>query len=124
MTDVNHSDKIHPCYWPGCGGDTYIMRGSPTRTWVSCNKCDASGPVCERERPAVEAWNSLASCLKSAPKVVTIKRWATVFLDGDDKYVSTGLFEEEVHARTFCDRRTYIDTVEVSITFTDSRGGV
>lgn len=117
MTDV----EINPCYWPNCGGQVDIAIGSKRRRWASCLKCDASGPVCDDGQLAIEAWNSLASRLKPAPKVVTIKRWATVFLDGDDKYVTTGLFEEEVHARTFCDRRTYIDTVEVSITFTDSR---
>lgn len=116
MTDM----KIHPCYF--CGSPAEVC----DHYHIECEgeNCNVYGPSGLSEEAAIEAWNSLASRLKPAPKVVTIKRWATVFLDGDDKYVSTGLFEEEVHARTFCDRRTYIDTVEVSITFTDSRGVV
>lgn len=113
MTDV----KIHDCYF--CGSPVKVYN----RYHIECESegCNVYGPSRLSKEAAIEAWNSLASRLKPAPKVVTIKRWATVFLDGDDKYVTTGLFEEEVHARTFCDRRTYIDTVEVSITFTDSR---
>lgn len=114
--------KIHDCYW--CGKVIGISSNGE-ENWAICrnSKC-AVGPTRATRELAIEAWNSLASRLKPEPKVVTIKRWATVFLDGDDKYVTTGLFEEEVYARTFCDRRTYIDTVEVSITFTDSRGVV
>lgn len=110
--------KPHDCYWPGCGGDTYIMRGSPTRTWVSCKKCDASGPVCERERPAVEAWNSLASCLNSAPKVIKRAAAANIYYDGDGYSVT---FHNSLENAKINRDPYFIDTVEVSITFTDSR---
>ena len=112
--------KINDCYWL-CGGHTRIMFGSATRVYAACDKCDASGPVCDTKDLAIEAWNLLASRLKPAPKVVTLKQWANVYGSGDS-YSTSGLFDCRQNAVAFSDKRNRIDTVEVEITFTDSRG--
>lgn len=118
MTDV----EINPCYWPNCGGQVDIAIGSKRRRWASCLKCDASGPVCDDGQLAITAWNSLASRLKPEPKKVTVKRWMNVYANGSDFIVIANETEEQ--GRRHEDRDNYIDTVEVSITFTDSRGVV
>jgi len=116
--------KIHDCYW--CGKVIGISSNGE-ENWAICrnSKC-AVGPTRATREDAIEAWNSLASRLKPEPKVVTLKRWVNVYpppnpnLQCEYRTSHPGTEQSCLNNR----ENNCLDTVEVSITFTDSRGVV
>ena len=108
--------KPNDCYW--CGDNMTIVE-YPKGNRAHCQRCGTTGPQKQSEYEAITAWNSLASRLKPEPKKVTIRQWANVY-EQRDGFVGLG------HHKTRCEAlnnsgNDCIDTVEVEITFTDSR---
>lgn len=58
------TNELKPCLFCPDGGKPYVISGkcysfeSGNGSKVECEKCQASGPLCETIQEAIEAWNT------------------------------------------------------------------
>ena len=57
---IERVEELKPC--PFCGSSNIVADGQTSLkdSYVSCNECDADGPMRERKQEAIDAWNRRA----------------------------------------------------------------
>lgn len=101
---------------PFCGGKDNHVKGYLSGFSVVCDHCEAEGPQCKAEAPAVEAWNrrtetkealTIDEIMQSGGKPVYFR-----FGDGDEGWAVVEIENDSVYLHG-----PYIDTDEPDIEF-------
>lgn len=86
MTAPMTREELLPC--PFCGSGCHLA--DTGNKWISCNSCDAEGPVRATEQDAIKAWNVRAGVAQTVPSA-----WRYKCQDGQFVFMENRLTDEQ-----------------------------